>query len=77
MNAPAPGDATQLKSFIGLVNYYSKFLPSLADTLAPLYKLLGNTSVGIGERNRLMHFRKQNLSCLLTFYWCTLILEGN
>ena len=41
VNAPAPGDATQLKSFIGLVNYYSKFLPSLADTLAPLYKLLG------------------------------------
>lgn len=25
----------------GLVNYYSKFLPYLADTLVPLYKLLG------------------------------------
>ncbi|KAL5473688.1 hypothetical protein EMCRGX_G028207 [Ephydatia muelleri] len=40
LNAPAPCDVTQLKSFIGLVNYYSKFLPCLADTLAPLYKLL-------------------------------------
>ena len=40
LSAPAPCDVTQLKSFIGLVNYYSKFLPCLADTLAPLYKLL-------------------------------------
>lgn len=31
---------TQLKSFLGLVNYYSKFLPNLSNTLAPLYRLL-------------------------------------
>ena len=37
---PAPCDVTQLKSFIGFVNYYSKFLLCLADTLAPLYKLV-------------------------------------
>jgi len=33
--APAPQDVTQLKSFLGLLNYYSKFLPNLSNTLAP------------------------------------------
>ncbi|KAL5509175.1 hypothetical protein EMCRGX_G004492 [Ephydatia muelleri] len=44
VDAPAPKDVSQLKSFLGLVNYYSKFLPHLANTLAPLYALLKKTS---------------------------------
>ena len=39
-DAPAPKDISQLKSFLGLVNYYGKFLPHLSDILAPIYKLL-------------------------------------
>ena len=31
---------SELRSFLGLVNYYSKFLPDLASILAPLYSLL-------------------------------------
>ena len=31
---------TELKSFLGLLNYYSKFLPNLAVVLSPLYRLL-------------------------------------
>ena len=38
--ASAPTDVSQLKSFLGLVNYYGKFLPDLSTVLAPLYKLL-------------------------------------
>ena len=38
--APAPTDLTQLKSFLGLINYYCKFLPNLFTTLSPLYSLL-------------------------------------
>ncbi len=38
--APAPSDISQLKSVLGLINYYSKFLPNLSHTLSPLYRLL-------------------------------------
>ena len=38
-NAPAPQEVSQLKSFIGLVNYYGKFLPDLSSVLAPFYRL--------------------------------------
>ena len=44
-DAPIPRDLSQLKSFLGLLNYYSKFLPHLSSTLAPLYKLLSKGQV--------------------------------
>ena len=39
-DAPPPKDISQLKSFLGLVNYYGKFLPDLSSVLAPMYRLL-------------------------------------
>ena len=38
--APVPRNVTELKSFLGLLNYYSKFLPRLSTILSPLYLLL-------------------------------------
>ncbi|KAL5491764.1 hypothetical protein EMCRGX_G017118 [Ephydatia muelleri] len=38
--APAPKDEQQLRSFLGLLNYYGKFLPNLSTKLAPLHSLL-------------------------------------
>ena len=38
--APEPRNLTELKSFLGLLNYYSKFLPNLSVLLSPLYSLL-------------------------------------
>ena len=38
--APAPKNISQLKSFLGMLNYYSKFLPNSSTILAPLYSLL-------------------------------------
>ena len=40
LRAPAPTNIATLRSFLGLVNYYGKFIPTLATTLAPLYSLL-------------------------------------
>ena len=38
--APAPSNVSELKSFLGLLNYYNKFLPNLSSVLSPLYCLL-------------------------------------
>ena len=38
--ARVPTDCTQLKSFLGMVNHFSKFLKCLADLSAPLNNLL-------------------------------------
>ena len=38
--APTPQNVFKLKSYLGLLTYYSRFLPSLSSELAPLYKLL-------------------------------------
>ena len=40
MAAPVPQDVSQLRSFLGLMNYYGKFLPNLSSRLSPLYDLL-------------------------------------
>ena len=38
--APIPQNCTELRAYLGLLNYYSKFMPNLSIELAPLYKLL-------------------------------------
>ncbi|XP_055585371.1 uncharacterized protein K02A2.6-like [Uranotaenia lowii] len=35
-----PKDVKEVRAFVGLVNYYAKFCPSLAQHLKPLYRLL-------------------------------------
>ena len=37
---PSLQNVTALKSFVGLLSYYSRYLPNLSTTLAPLYLLL-------------------------------------
>ena len=39
-HAPRPRDVSQLRSFLGLLTYYGKFLLNLATLLRPLYDLL-------------------------------------
>lgn len=39
-DAPRPENVTELRSWLGLVNYYGKFIKDLATKMAPLYKLL-------------------------------------
>ena len=71
-NAPKPTNVTQLKSFLGLVNYYSKFLPNLSTILAPLYKLLQKKLSWTwgSEQDKAFHAVKQQLSSssVLTHY---------
>ena len=39
-NAPAPEDVVQLRSYLGLLSYYNKFLPKLSTVVGPLHQLL-------------------------------------
>ena len=51
--APAPTKISELKAFLGLVNYYGKFMNNLATILAPLYKpLWKNTSWSWGAEQK-------------------------
>ena len=40
VNAPRPENVSQLRSFLGLVNYYNHFLPNASTVLHPLHQLL-------------------------------------
>lgn len=40
VEAPTPADVTQLRSFLGLINYYGKFISGLSTILYPLHQLL-------------------------------------
>ncbi|PIK44829.1 hypothetical protein BSL78_18308 [Apostichopus japonicus] len=44
MRAPRPTNVSELKSFLGIVNYYGKFVENLASKLHPLYTLLQHKS---------------------------------
>uniref|UniRef100_UPI00398E7B1C troponin I, cardiac muscle-like isoform X3 n=1 Tax=Pristiophorus japonicus TaxID=55135 RepID=UPI00398E7B1C len=39
-NAPRPQNVTELRSFLGLLNYFGNFLPGLSTLLEPLHTLL-------------------------------------
>ena len=40
IDTPPPTDVSKLRAFLGLVNYYGKFMENLSTLLAPLYSLL-------------------------------------
>ncbi|KAM7309689.1 retrovirus-related Pol polyprotein from transposon 17.6 [Ixodes scapularis] len=56
--APRPTSVSQLKSFLGFVTYYAKFLPNLSTTLAPLYRLLAKGAQWQWDGDQERAFRK-------------------
>lgn len=40
LEAPAPQNVNQLRSYLGLLNYYGRFIPNLSTLLKPLHELL-------------------------------------
>ena len=45
INMPQPTNVKQLQSFLGVVNYYSKFIPNMVDIAKQLYKLIEKNAI--------------------------------
>ncbi len=53
---PPPTDVSSLKSFLGSVQFYGKFIPNLATMAEPLYRLMKKANPGSGEMRNKQHF---------------------
>ena len=56
-NFPTPKTAKQLKSFLGLVGYYRKFIPQFSKIATPLHQLLKKDAKYVWEENQEAAFR--------------------
>ncbi|XP_024081037.1 uncharacterized protein K02A2.6-like [Cimex lectularius] len=57
-NSPRPKDVTTLKSFLGMVTFYIKFIPKAAEILHPLYSLLKQNNRWIWSEKCEQAFKK-------------------
>ena len=44
-NAPAPKNVKEVESYLGCINYYSKYIPDITAIASPLYALLKKDTV--------------------------------
>lgn len=61
---PLPLNITQLRSFLGLVNFYGKFINNLSTHLAPLYELLNKSVTWSWTKRRIEAYK--NIKILMT-----------
>lgn len=54
-NAPAPTNQTELKAYLGMLTFYSKFIPQMSARLKPLYNLL--------QKNQPWHWSQTEEKC--------------
>ena len=58
LNAPEPKTVTQLKSYLGMLNYYHRHLPDMATVLEPLHILLRKNSKWIWGKEQVKAFKR-------------------
>ncbi|KAL5510070.1 hypothetical protein EMCRGX_G005543 [Ephydatia muelleri] len=61
---PAPSNVKELRSFLGAINYYSRFLPNLQSLCTPLHQLTKNATRWVWSKESYRVF--QHLKQLLT-----------
>ncbi|XP_043287520.1 uncharacterized protein K02A2.6-like [Venturia canescens] len=71
INAPKPTNIKELQAFIGMVNYYAKFVPKFADIISPLYNILKNKEFKWSREGELAFNeikKKMSGECFLTHF---------
>ncbi len=61
VEAPTPTTVTELKAYVGLLNYYNRFTPNLTTRLAPLHYLLIKDVQWVRNREREEAFQESKL----------------
>ena len=51
VEVPSPKNVSQLRAFLGMVNYYHRFLPNLSQQLAPYIVYYGQMLSGLGTKS--------------------------
>ena len=69
--APKPTNVAEFRSYLGLLNYYGRFLPNLSSQMKPLYNLLAQGNRGNGDRSERRPLQSHErgyiqIECLLT-----------
>ena len=73
IQAPAPQNVQELRSFLGLINYYGKFIPIAVTILAPLNKLLCKDAKWKWSEQCQQTFEKAKKTLASTMSLCTTI----
>ena len=63
--APGPKDLSQLRPFLGMLNYYSEFIKDFSSKMHPLYQLLSNKTEWLWSKE-----------CEIAFLWATDVLSS-
>ena len=71
-DAPEPRNVSELKAYLGMLTYYSRFLASMSKKLTPLYWLLQKN--GSGEKKNKLLFKSQRSFWRQHQCWPILIL---
>ena len=59
-NAPEPRDVDQLRSYVGLLNFYGKFLPNISGRMSKLYDLLKNVPWAWSDEHKKLFEESKN-----------------
>ena len=64
LDAPAPRNVKELKAYLGMLSYYSRFIPNLSAVLAPLHQLLKASTPWLwtGQTQQVFQTSKQLLA---------------
>jgi hypothetical protein len=56
LNLPTPRNITEVRAFVGLINYYRKFIESFAEIARPLHELTRKGSACFGRKYNMHAF---------------------